>query len=156
MTYIEKKKGAHYHKFFVDRTTMDYVCLCGAVRGQDEKRAKYHNRSTIYNGICYHSGLEARHAAELDLLIRAKQIKSWERQVKLDLKINGMHITNYYIDFIAHHNDGSREFIECKGMELEPWKTKWKILEATFNDFKQHPDDRLTVIKEANSRRFRK
>ena len=134
---------------------MDYVCLCGAIKGQNEKRAKYHNRSSIYNGISYHSELEAFHAAELDLRMRIGEIVSWERQVRLDLKVNGMHINNYYIDFIAHLPDGSREFIECKGMELEPWKTNWKILEATFEDFKQHPDDKMVVIKEYSRRRKR-
>jgi len=50
----------------------------------------------------------------------------------------------------VYHHDGSREFVEVKGMELEPWRTNWKILEATFDDFKQHPDDRLTIIKQTN------
>ena len=111
---------------------------------------KYHSKTTQVDGITYHSKLEAAYAQELTLRQRAKDIKSWERQVKLDLKVNGQHITNYYIDFIVHHNDGSREFVEVKGFEQEVWKMKWKILEATFEDFKEHPDDRLTVIKQSS------
>lgn len=109
---------------------------------------KYGAKTTEHNGIRYHSKFEAGYAAELDLRVKAKDIKSWERQVKLDLKVNGMHITNYYIDFVVTHNDGSREFVEVKGMEMEVWKMKWKILEATFDEFKQTPDDRLTVVKQ--------
>ena len=111
---------------------------------------KYHSKTTQVDGITYHSKLEAAYAQELTLRERAKDIKSWERQVKLDLKVNGEHITNYYIDFIIHHNDGSREFVEVKGMEMEVWKLKWRILEATFDDFKEHPDDCLTVIKQSS------
>lgn len=111
---------------------------------------KYHAKSNQFQGITYHSKLEAAYAEELELRRMAKDIKSWDRQVKLDLKVNGMHITNYYIDFVVHHNDGSREFVETKGLELGEWKMKWRILEATFDDFKKHPDDRLTVVKQSS------
>jgi hypothetical protein len=39
-------------------------------------------------------------------------------------------------------------------MEMDLWKLKWKILEATFDDFKEHPDDRLTVIKQSSLMRY--
>lgn len=152
MVYRQITKAAHSHRFFIDANTGDYICLCGILKGATEKRAKYHNRSQTYNGITYHSTLESFYAAELDYRMRAKDIKSWERQVKLDLRVNGEHITNYYMDFIIHHNDGHREFVECKGMELDLWKIKYRILEATFENFKKHPDDCLTVVKEANTR----
>jgi hypothetical protein len=106
--------------------------------------------SSIYNGVSYHSKLEAAYAAALDLALKAGEIAKWERQVRLDLKVNGQHITNYFIDFIVFHNDGSREFTEVKGMEMEVWKLKWRILEATFDDFKTNPDDCLTVIKQSS------
>ena len=109
---------------------------------------KYHSKTTQVEGITYHSKLEAGYADELRIRVMAKDIKSWERQVKLDLKVNGIHITNYYIDFVITHNDGSKEFVECKGFEQEVWKIKWKLLAATFNDFKTTPDDKLTVIKQ--------
>jgi carboxypeptidase C (cathepsin A) len=111
---------------------------------------KYHAKSQTYNNITYHSKFEAGYAAALDLAVKAGDIKKWERQVKLDLKVNGQHITNYYIDFIVHHNDGSREFTELKGMEMETWKMKWKILEATFDEFKKNPDDSLLVLKQTS------
>ncbi len=116
---------------------------------------KYHAKSTAYEGSVYDSKLEAAYAQELDLRVRAKDIKSWERQIKLELKVNKTKICDYRIDFIIHHNDDSREFVEVKGMELPLWKLKWKILEATFDDFKQHPDDRLSVIKQSSMMKFR-
>lgn len=112
---------------------------------------KYHAKSTQVEGITYHSKLEAGYADELRLRLMAKEIAKWERQVKLDLRVNGVHITNYYIDFVITHNDGSREFVEVKGLEMGEWRMKWRILEATFDaDFKEHPDDRLTVIKQSS------
>lgn len=110
---------------------------------------KYSATSTQYEGITYHSKLEAGYAESLDMRVMAKDIKSWERQVKLDLKVNGTHITNYYIDFVVTHNDGKKEFVEVKGFETDVWRMKWKILEATFEDFKETPDDFLTVVKQS-------
>lgn len=111
---------------------------------------KYHSKTTQVDGITYHSKLEAAYAEELNLRVMAKDIKSWERQVKLDLKVNGQHITNYYIDFVVLYNDGHREFVEVKGFETEVWQLKWRILEATFDEFKEDPDDCLTVIKQSS------
>lgn len=112
---------------------------------------KYHAKSTMFEGQVYHSKLEAAYASELQLRVKAKDIKSWDRQVKLDLRVNGVHICHYYMDFVITHNDDSKEYVECKGLEMEVWKMKWKILEATFDQyFRVHPDDKLTVIKQSS------
>ena len=151
MTYFQKSQRSHAHRWFVDSNSGDSICLCGKLKGKKEMvtGSKYRNIPQMHNGVTYHSQFEAEVAADLDFQIHLKKIMSWERQVKLDLKVNGMHINNYYIDFIAHYADGHRDFIEAKGMELEPWKTNWKILEATFDDFKNHPDDKLVLIKQS-------
>lgn len=109
---------------------------------------KYHAKSTIYNNISYHSKLEAAYAEGLDMAVKAGDIVKWERQVRLDLKVNGYHITNYYIDFIIHHHDGSREFVETKGFSTDTFRIKWAIFEATFDRFREHPDDCITLVKQ--------
>ena len=106
----------------------------------------------MYDGVIYHSKLEASFAAELDLRMRAGDMSHWERQIKLELKVRGIRITNYYIDFIIHHYDGHREFVEVKGMATEVWKLKWKLFEATFEDFKKHPDDVMLLVKQSSIR----
>ena len=117
---------------------------------------KYHAVTNEYNGVVYHSKLESAYAKELDLRKRGHDIKDWQRQVRLDLKVNGKHITNYYIDFVIIHNDGSKEYVEVKGYETEVWKMKWKILEAIFDDeIREDPDDRLTVMKQSSMRFYR-
>ena len=119
---------------------------------QQKSGNKYHAQSSEYNGIRYDSKLEAAYAAELDIRKRGKDIKNWERQTTLELKVNGLKICNYKIDFIIEHNDGSFEWAEIKGFETMEWRMKWKLLEATFDDHKRTPDDRLTVIKQSQVR----
>lgn len=109
-----------------------------------EKQNKYNAKSSIYNGIAYHSQKEAAYAQELDLRIKAKDIKSWKRQERIDLKVNKQHIANYYVDFLIYHNDGTKEFIEVKGFETELWRLKWKIFCAMYENKKNY---KLTVIK---------
>jgi len=110
-----------------------------------KRQNKYNAKSTEYGGLIYHSKKEAGYAQELDLRIKAKDIKSWERQVRVDLKVNDQHICNYYMDFVVTHNDGSLEYVEVKGFQTEVWRLKWKIFEAIFN--KEHPDIILTIVK---------
>lgn len=105
---------------------------------------KYGAKSTIYNDQVYHSKLEAGYAADLDLLLRAREIKKWERQVRISLDVNGYHICNYYIDFVITHKDDTIEYVEVKGLETEVWRLKWKLFEAFYGD---KEGVKLTVIK---------
>ena len=109
------------------------------------QRSKYGNRKASYNGVVYHSQLEAEYAQDLDLRVKAKDIKSWERQVKLSLDVNGVHICNYFIDFLIHHNDGSREYVEAKGFPTDLWRLKWKLTQALWDEI--CPDAKLTLVK---------
>lgn len=106
--------------------------------------SKYGNISAEHNGIQYHSKKEAAFAAQLDLRVKAGDIKSWERQVCIALDVNGFHICNYYIDFVVTHNDGVKEYIEVKGFETDVWKMKWKLFEALYAE---KENTVLTIIK---------
>ena len=156
MTYFVKKTGSHSHRFFVDLHTGNKYCLCGAEqkpkRIGEKRESKFHNHSSVHNGISYHSKLEANYAVQLDYRKQCGDVINWERQVKLDLKINGIHITNYYIDFVVELKNGSFEFTEIKGLEMDLWKIKWAILEATFEDHRRTPDDKLLVVKEVSTK----
>lgn len=106
---------------------------------------KYNAKTTEYKGLKYDSQREARYAAELDLLKRAGEIKEWERQVKIDLKVNGIHICNYFCDFRVITKAGIVQYHEVKGFVTELWRLKWKIFEATINEI--DPGAELIVIK---------
>ena len=95
--------------------------------------SKYHNTTNVYNDQVYHSIKEANYAGELDLRIKAHDIKSWVRQVRIPLDVGGYHICNYIIDFVVTHNDGTLEYVEVKGFETDVWRLKWKLFEALYS-----------------------
>jgi len=99
----------------------------------EKPQNKYRNVKQTYKGYSYMSKREAQKAFELDMLLKAGEIKSWERQKKIELfGENGSHICNYYIDFVIHHNDGTTEFTEIKGFRTDVWRLKWKLFEDKY------------------------
>ena len=110
--------------------------------GTSQRRyAKYRNTKQTYGGYNYDSKLEAGHAENLDWLKKAKEVKKYERQHKIDIAVNGVHIANYFIDFKVWFTDGRIEFHEVKGFETDLWRLKWKLTKAIY------PDYNLVLIK---------
>jgi len=109
------------------------------------RRSKYNAKKQEYNGHYYHSKFEASYAQDLDWRLKAGEIKSWDRQVKISLDVNGKHICNYYIDFIVYYPDETKEYVEVKGFETEVWRLKWRLFEALINEIE--PGARLTIVK---------
>ena len=95
----------------------------------------------------YDSKFEAAYAQELELRVKAKDIKSFDTQVNLDLNVNGCRVCQYRIDFVVHHNDGTTEYVECKGFPTDVWKLKWKLFEALYHD---KPKTKLTIVYQSN------
>lgn len=93
---------------------------------------KYNSKITFYNGQKFHSKKEAEHAKKLDLLIKAKKIKSYSRQHKIPISINGHHICNYIVDFVILKKDNTKELHEVKGFMTPVAKIKIKMAEATL------------------------
>jgi len=108
------------------------------------RQGKYNAKTTVYGGLVYHSKKEAAYAAELDIRLKAKEIKGWKRQVRIPLEVNGFHIANYYIDFVVTYKDGTIEYVEVKGFETDVWRMKWRLFEALYSHM---PNVRLTVVK---------
>ena len=113
---------------------------------------KYGAKKTVYNGITYHSKFEAEYAQKLDWRVKAKDIKSWERQLKISLDVNETHICNYFIDFLIIHNNGKLEYVEIKGVETPAWKLKWKLFLAIYR--KQNPDVLITLVKRTGTTHY--
>jgi hypothetical protein len=109
------------------------------------KKSKYANVPDDYQGQKYHSRFEAKYARDLDIRRRAGEIVSWERQVRIDLRAYGSHICNYFVDFLVHYPDGTREYVEVKGFATEVWRLKWKLFLAQMAE--TEPDAKLTVVK---------
>ena len=96
---------------------------------------KFNNVKQTYNGHNYDSKLEAEHAYNLDLLIDMGVVNTWNRQVKISLDLNGIHICNYFIDFEVFFNDGRKEYHEVKGAETDLWRFKWRFAKALYQDY---------------------
>lgn len=95
-----------------------------------KKKNKYGAKKQDYNGKKYDSNLECRYAQELDFRIDAGEVKKWDRQVKLDLSVNGVHITNYFCDFRVELKDGTIQYVEVKGVLTDSFRIKWRLLLA--------------------------
>lgn len=89
---------------------------------------KYKAKKSTYNGYTYDSNLEAAYAKELDQRMGLGEVEKWERQVPLDLKVNGKHWRTYKIDFKVYYPNGAIEYVEVKGFPTVEWKQKFDIL----------------------------
>jgi hypothetical protein len=99
---------------------------------QFQTRNKFHAVKQTYNGYSYDSKKEAAKAFELDLMLKAHEIKSWTRQDRIELRgENGSLICHYKPDFTIYHNDGTIEILEIKSKitMTSTWRIKWKLLE---------------------------
>jgi len=93
---------------------------------------KYNNGSKIYNGMAFDSAKEADYCKTLDLRKKAGDIVGYERQVKISVDANGIHMFNYYADFVVELESGQKEIHEVKGYLNEVARLKYKVLEAIW------------------------
>lgn len=109
----------------------------GDVKPKEPKKSKYNNEFTLYSGQKYHSKKEAKFAEDLDWRKRCAEVRDWERQVKIEIKVNGIHICNYFADFKVYYSDDSVMFFDVKGYKeggaYNYFKTKKKLIEALYN-----------------------
>lgn len=98
---------------------------------------KYHAKKQFYNGNKYDSKREASKAWELDMLLKAKKIKSWEAHKSYDLYgKGGTKICRYIADFVILHLDDSLEIVDIKAkITATPvFKLKWKLLQDNLKE----------------------
>lgn len=107
-------------------------------------RTKYGNVPTTYDGINYHSKLEAAYAAQLDALkkcaVAKYRVARWRRQVPIKLEIHGQLWSTYIVDFVVEYADGRIEFHETKGLLTPEAKLKMKAFRILY------PEHTLKVI----------
>lgn len=101
------------------------------------KKTKYGNIKTEYNGIVFDSKKEANFCKELDVLKNAKDPKekvlSYDLQVKYPIYINDKKICDYIADFVVRYGDHRVEVIDVKGVKTDVYKLKKKMIEAYYN-----------------------
>ena len=97
---------------------------------QRKSNNKFNAKKQTYGGMKFDSKGEAGYCQELDWRIKAGEILSYERQVKIPLIVNGVLICNYYADFVVTGKHGEKEIHEYKGLVLPLFQLKWKLLQA--------------------------
>lgn len=112
---------------------------------------KYQAKGRNYAGMWFDSTFELNVYQDLEWRLKAGEIKEIKRQVKIVLTVNGVHITNYFIDFIVTYNDGSREYIEAKGFETKDWQIKWRLLHALIDEIDKGAT--MTLLKMSSWKR---
>lgn len=122
---------------------------CGEVIGK--RLNKYGAKRTEFKGKIYDSKFEAGVAAELETRKRARDIKDYETQYRVEVAVyRGDGTPAFYVrhkvDFRIHHNDGSFELLEAKGVETSDYRWRRKFLEEIW--LKENPDHIYTVIKQ--------
>lgn len=116
-------------------TEKDILRLIGETKKLRDNN-KFNSRKTEYKDKKFDSAYEVEIAMELDWRISAGVIRSYERQVKIPLTVNGVHICNHFMDFVITHNDNSKEYLEAKGYATQLWKLKKKLFLALYSNVK--------------------
>ncbi len=101
-------------------------------------RSKYGNAPTPRierrGGQHYRSRLEQAYAGRLRLEQLAGRVLSWEREVRFDLRVNGVLVTFYRADFVVKYVDGRSLVIDTKGYadsrNLHRWPLVQKLMLA--------------------------
>ena len=130
----------------------DYVMLT-------HKSNKFGAKRQTLDGKSYDSGFEMETAASLMVRKLAKDIKDFETQYKVECwayKEDGTKafLVKHKVDFRIHHNDGSYELLEAKGVETDDYKWRRKFLENIW--LPAHPDHTYTVVKQEKHNRRKK
>jgi hypothetical protein len=113
------------------------------------RRSKFGNkRVKVTMGVTYDSKGEAAYAGHLQVLKLCGEVLEWERQVKIQLRVNGKKICTYVMDFVVTMKDGSIELHEYKGFATDLWKMKWRILEVTLPEVSDRmwPDKEVKMV----------
>lgn len=108
-------------------------------------------RTTANDGIKRDSKFEASVADELYLRKKAGDIKDYDSQFKVEMWAYDKYgkpamKVNHKIDFRIHHNDGSYELLEAKGVETADYKMRRKWLEVFWLPL--NLDHTYTVVKQ--------
>lgn len=93
--------------------------------------SKYNAVVSYSDGIRFSSKKEMHRYNELQLLVKAGEIGDLKLQVKYSLDVNGVHITNYYADFVYTDFHTMKTIVEdAKGKRIQPYPIKKALMKA--------------------------
>lgn len=106
-----------------------YMARQKPIKRSGLKRSKFGAVKTLFNGRYFASKGEAGRGATLEIMQRAGEIKNLRYQVKYSLDVNGVHIANYYADYIYEEN-GIEICEDFKGLRTPIYQMKKKLMLA--------------------------
>jgi hypothetical protein len=114
--------------------------------------SKYGAKRSTFNGRQFDSKYEAGVAKELEIRKAAGDIKDYECQFKIEAWAHRSDGTpafkvSHKVDFRIHHNDGSYELLEAKGVETTDYRMRRRFLEELW--LPDHLDHTYTVVKQS-------
>ena len=107
-----------------------------------QKNNYFSTKKVKSGGKFYDSKFEAYFGIELEQKLKRGEIKGFDPHLRIPLIVNGYTVCDYYIDFAVYHNDGTVEYIECKGYPTDVWKLKWRLFCALYED---NPSIKITL-----------
>ena len=107
-----------------------------------QKNNYFNTKKVKSGGKFYDSKFEAYFGIELEQKLKRGEIKGFDPHLRIPLIVNGYIVCDYYIDFVVYHNDGTVEYIECKGYPTDVWKLKWRLFCALYED---NPSIKITL-----------
>ena len=149
--YLQSKQENHKHRYFIDSETRDELCMCGKLKGKKLEKTgtnKFNARKTVHGEFTYDSGKEAKYAAELDMRIKAGDIKGYDRQYQISVEPEGKPFFKTKVDFRLHMNDESFELHEVKSYwtaRLPDYRMKLKAINLFW--LPKHLDTTYHVIE---------
>ena len=121
------------------------------MRTERYRANKFGAKKTEYNGRKYDSKFEASVAADLDIRLKAGEIKDWEPQYKVEMWAynafgDRVFKKTHKVDFRVHEHDGSFTLIEAKGFETKDYRDRRKWLEKLW--LPENPDHLYEVVRQ--------
>ena len=96
---------------------------------------KYNNIRTRCSLGHYHpSKGESMYCQKLQLLVKAKEIESFEYEKRYPLVVKDKTIGNHKPDFTVTNNDGTETIHEFKGVMTADWKLRKALCEVLYPD----------------------
>lgn len=101
--------------------------------GKILKLNKYSNESSTCRRKHLHDSIgEARYCDQLDLLVKAKEIKEFKIQVDYPLVVNKITVCVHRVDFEVTTIKNKTEINEFKGFATQVWNLKRKLFKACY------------------------
>lgn len=128
-----------------------YECATG--QKKKKKKNKFNNKKVLSGGHLYESNMEKETGHDYQWRMKAGEVISFENQHRFHLKVHGITVCTYKIDFraviapgvVKNFPNGCIDYDETKGFKTEAWGIKWNLTKVLFHELTIGEDARLLL-----------